>query len=371
MEESLTTNPTSLAPAPSSSFVLGVDVGGANLKSVLINQQTQEATAWESFFPMWKRPESLAEQLRSDWASLLADSRTDAESTDGIAVTMTGELADCFTDRQHGVTHIAQHVQSAAKQLSRRAEIAFYSTAGKFIGMHSVPTEVDALAASNWHALASWAATHVTNDGILIDVGSTTTDIIPLQNGRVATNAKTDHQRLRDGSLVYIGCRRTPVCSLVDRLLIDGMEVPIMNEFFATIDDARLILQQQPELPEDLDSADGRPRDRASAHRRIAKMVGWDANELSSAQADSVSQQIIGSAQTQIDQSLQRWMKRLGEQANEGMTLLLSGHGQDLITRTSTCKTIDLRDRLTPEVSRSAPAFAVARLWLDTAREVR
>ncbi|MFG0266244.1 MAG: hydantoinase/oxoprolinase family protein [Rhodopirellula sp. JB055] len=371
MEESLTRKPTSLSPDASPRFVLGVDVGGANLKSVLINQQTHEATAWESFFPMWKRPESLAEQLRSDWASLLADLQIDADSIDGIAVTMTGELADCFTDRQNGVTHIAEHVQSAAKQFSRRAELAFYSTAGKFIGVDEVPSQVDALAASNWHALASWAANHVSTDGILIDVGSTTTDVIPLQSGSVATDAKTDHQRLRDGSLVYIGCRRTPVCSLVDSLRVDGMDVPIMNEFFATIDDARLILRQQPESSEDLDSADGRPRDWQSAHRRLAKMVGWDANELSCEQADSLSQQIITSAQTQINQSLQRWMERLSEQTNEEFTLLLSGHGQDLVTRTGTCVTIDLRDRLTPEVSRSAPAFAVARLWLDTHREVR
>ncbi|WP_430454828.1 hydantoinase/oxoprolinase family protein [Rhodopirellula europaea] len=371
MEESLTTKPTSPSPEASPRFVMGVDVGGANLKSVLINQQTEETTARESFFPMWKRPESLAEQLRSDWTSLLADSQTNADSIDGIAVTMTGELADCFTDRQHGVTHIAEHVQSAAKQFSRRAELAFYSTAGKFIGVDAVPSQVDALAASNWHALASWAANHVSTNGILIDVGSTTTDIIPLQNGRVSTDAKTDHQRLRDGSLVYIGCRRTPVCSLVDSLRIDGIDVPIMNEFFATIDDARLILRQQPESSEDLDSADGRPRDRQSAYRRLAKMVGLDANELSSEQADSLSQQIIASAQIQIDQSLQRWIERISGQADENITLLLSGHGQDLITRTNRCNTIDLRDRLTPEVSRSAPAFAVARLWLDNHREVR
>ncbi|WDQ19120.1 hydantoinase/oxoprolinase family protein [Rhodopirellula sp. P2] len=377
MDKPLTATPTSPSPGTRSPFVLGVDVGGANLKSVLINQQTEKATAWESFFPMWKRPESLAEQLLSDWAALLAEARADADLIAGIAVTMTGELADCFTDRQHGVTHIADQVQSAAKQFNAAADLGFYSTAGEFIGKDQTSDQVDALAASNWHALASWAGRHVAANGILIDVGSTTTDLIPIQNGQVATGAKTDHQRLRDGSLVYVGCRRTPVCSLVDRLMIDGVDVPVMNEFFATIDDARLILKQQPESTEDNetedhDTADGRPRDRQSAHRRLAKMVGWDANELSSVQADSVSQQIIESAQKQIDASLQRQIAQFGGNSQEEITLLLSGHGQDLVTQSTTARSaIDLRDRLTPEVSRSAPAFAVARLWLDTHREVR
>ncbi|KLU06286.1 putative Tetrahydromethanopterin-linked C1 transfer pathway [Rhodopirellula islandica] len=372
MDEPLTATPTSPAPDPPPPFILGVDVGGANLKSVLVNHATEDATARESFFPMWKRPESLAEQLHSDWIALLAESRVKVDLIQGIAVTMTGELADCFTDRQHGVTHIAEQVRIAATQLSHDSELGFYSTAGKFVGIEAVASEVDALAASNWHALASWAASQISARGILIDVGSTTTDLIPIQNGQVATAAKTDHERLRDGSLVYVGCRRTPVCALVDRLTIDQVDVPVMNELFATIDDARLILKRLPESADDRDSADGRPRDRQSAHRRLAKMVGLDANELTSDQASSIAKQILAAAQQQIDESLQRQIERLDSHSNEETTLLLSGHGQDLITHSATARNaIDLRDRLSPEVSRSAPAFAVARLWLSTQREVR
>lgn len=353
-------------------FVLGVDVGGANLKSVLVNQETEDVTAKESFFPMWKRPESLAEQLQSDWVTLSTQSGADSTAVEGIAVTMTGELADCFTDRQHGVTHIAEQVQTAAEIFNGVPNLGFYSTAGHFIDLNQITDHVDALAASNWHALASWVGAQVSANGILIDVGSTTTDIIPIQNGKVATEAKTDHQRLRDGSLVYVGCRRTPVCSLVDRLTIEGVGVPIMNEFFATIDDARLILEWQPEFATDLDTADGRPREKRSAHRRLAKMVGLDANELSRDMARSLSRQIVASAQQQIDESLRRQIKRLRNNTDATITLLLSGHGHDLVTRSkTTSNAIDLRDRLSPEVSRSAPAFAVARLWMNIIREVR
>ena len=63
-----------------------------------------------------------------------------------------------------------------------------------------------------------------------------------LSAGFVATAAMTDHDRLLEGSLIYVGCRRTPVCALVDRLEFRGSASRVMNELFATIDDARLVL---------------------------------------------------------------------------------------------------------------------------------
>ena len=69
-------------------------------------------------------------------------------------------------------------------------------------------------AAANWLALATAAARFVADGrGLLIDIGSTTTDLIPLDQGKVVVQGRTDTERLRTGELVYAGIRRTPICA--------------------------------------------------------------------------------------------------------------------------------------------------------------
>ena len=76
-------------------------------------------------------------------------------------------------------------------------------------------------AAANWLALATLVARLVPDDvGLLIDVGTTTTDLIPLDHGRAAARGRTDTERLQNGELVYAGVRRTPVCALATELPI-------------------------------------------------------------------------------------------------------------------------------------------------------
>ncbi|MCC9641544.1 tetrahydromethanopterin-linked C1 transfer pathway [Rhodopirellula sp. JC740] len=354
-------------PRTAPSQVLGVDVGGANLKSVLIGEESTPILSCDSFFPMWRQPDQLADQLKADWETLLG--RRTCGSVDAVAVTMTGELADCFKNRRHGVTHIVDHVRRAVSDALPGTSLGFYSTAGSFVSAQEAEHHVDGLAASNWHALATWIGSCISPNGLLIDIGSTTTDIIPLQNGEVITSSKTDHQRLRDGSLVYVGCRRTPVCSLVDSLVFEGKRIPVMNELFATVDDARLILGTQAEAPDDCDSADGRPRDRESAHRRLAKMIGLDPNEMSHASASNAAKQVLHAARERITSSVTGWIERQ-QPLHEDFTLVLSGHGQELVADTfaslqnSSLPKLDLRKMIGSEASRAAPAVAVAKQWI-------
>src|SRR5947208_2344005 len=71
-------------------------------------------------------------------------------------------------------------------------------------------------AAANWLATAVWAGRFAPEGAaLLIDAGSTTTDIVPLWNGRPMPLGLTDPDRLRTGELVYTGARRTPVCALL------------------------------------------------------------------------------------------------------------------------------------------------------------
>ncbi|WP_279387648.1 hydantoinase/oxoprolinase family protein, partial [Paraburkholderia kirstenboschensis] len=139
------------------------------------------------------------------------------------------------------------------------------------------------VASANWLATARWIATRVAN-ALLIDIGSTTTDIIPLANGRVVARASTDAGRLATGELVYQGVVRTPLCGIAQRIEFGGAAVNVMNEWFATTADVyRLTGELAPQY--DLyPSADNGPKNELASRRRLARMIGRDAHEASPAE---------------------------------------------------------------------------------------
>ncbi len=323
--------------------ILGVDIGGANLKYA-----TADGRCFERTFAMWKRSDELVNQLQDDIAQFTGTAQ--------LAVTMTGELADCFASRAAGVAHIVDHVVRCLPN-SEPHTTMFYGTDGRFHDANSAKENWECVAASNWHALARCVGERIVPNALLIDIGSTTTDVIAIRDGDLLTRSRTDHERLADQSLVYVGCRRTPVCSLLSELEFRGTTVPVMNELFATIDDARLLLGLQADDQDDCETADGHPRDRVHAQARMARMIGLDHNQITVDEASSLGRQVYDSVRRRIEGAVKRWWQELLVQAPDAVCVL-SGHGQDLIEPPAA--SIDLRVKLPQGVSRTAPSWAVA-----------
>ncbi|MCG8649874.1 MAG: tetrahydromethanopterin-linked C1 transfer pathway [Pirellulales bacterium] len=322
--------------------IVGVDVGGANLKYA-----TAEGAVFSRRFAMWRHWQELSAALATDLKERFAGCRS-------LAVTMTGELADCFADRAEGVSHIARQVVDAAT-VAGISDVSFYAVDGRFLSAPQACQAVDLVAAANWHALASYVGGHITANAILVDVGSTTTDIIPIRDGQVATTSTTDHQRLCQGELVYVGCRRTPVCALVEGLNFDGQKVNVMKELFATIDDVRLVLGLRAERADDRDTADGKPRTGVMAANRLARMIGLDHRAVDLDGAAELAAQIHEAARQTIASALAR--RDVSQEP-----VVISGHGKDLIPLPPETKTILLAERLGAGLSRCAPSYAVAQL---------
>src|SRR3954451_4261640 len=80
---------------------LALDIGGANIK--VADGLGYSATY---AFPLWKESVKLSKQLRA----IISES----PAADHLAITMTGELADCFASKADGVKHILDAVASAA-----------------------------------------------------------------------------------------------------------------------------------------------------------------------------------------------------------------------------------------------------------------
>src|SRR5262245_60369629 len=205
------------------SAVLGLDIGGANLKAAHSGGGARLMP-----FALWKQPRQLAERLGD-----LVRSWPEVEV---LAVTMTAELCDCFASKSAGVRAILEAVEKVRGGRSVRV----WTTRGRFVDLADALSVPLPAAAANWLALATWVAcTFAVSDGVLLDLGSTTTDIVPLIGGRAAPCGFTDHDRLRAGELVYTGVRRTPLCALMGP---KWGQYSLAAEFFATTLDVYLVL---------------------------------------------------------------------------------------------------------------------------------
>jgi probable H4MPT-linked C1 transfer pathway protein len=353
--------------------VLGLDIGGANLKAA-----TPDKRAASVPFALWKQPDRLPAAL----AELVARF-PDAEE---LAVTMTGELCDCFETKRDGVSAIIAAVRFA----SGGRRIRVWSTDGAFVTADEAKADHLKVAAANWHALATLAGQYVpTGRAILIDVGSTTADIIPILDGTPVPQGRTDADRLRSWELVYTGVRRTPVCALTGW---GGAA-----EFFATTLDVYLTLGFVPEDPADRDTADGRPATRGCARARLCRMLGGDAETVPEERTRDLAGWVYGEQVDRLRRCEQVVRDRLRAMPTRAVsfasrlydevdprdrdrpvTHIASGSGEFLARRVvghpdvdvedggASSDGISLGDRLGPAVSACAPAYAVAVLAAES-----
>ena len=135
-----------------------------------------------------------------------------------------------------------------------------------------------AIASANWLASATLAAMRLEH-GVLVDVGSTTVDVVPFADGVVSARGDTDGERLRSDELLYTGVVRTPVHALADRVPFGGEWQTLCAELFATSADVYRLLGLLPGDADLMPSADGRGKSAAESTARLARMLGRDAGE--------------------------------------------------------------------------------------------
>ncbi|SIO66003.1 hypothetical protein SAMN05444166_7921 [Singulisphaera sp. GP187] len=250
---------------------IALDIGGANIKAAHESGQARTLP-----FELWKRPDELDEVLARLAATFPPSER--------VALTMTAELCDCYPTKAVGVNAVLD----ATLEAFGERPVHVWGTDGSFHDVESIRQQPLVAAAANWLALANVAARLIPDQaGILIDIGTTTTDLIPLQGGRAAARGQTDTERLQTGELVYAGVRRTPLCSLATELPFRGIPTGLAAEFFASTLDVYLTLREVPPDPKDHSTADGRAATADAARDRLARMIGADRDSFSNEDAEA------------------------------------------------------------------------------------
>ncbi|HWE38579.1 MAG TPA: ATP-grasp domain-containing protein [Isosphaeraceae bacterium] len=293
---------------------LALDIGGANVKAA-----TRGRGAWSVPFETWRRPGRLA--------SLLHSIGLEAGPFEGVAVAMTAELCDCFATKAEGVRAVLGAVVAAFP--GHRIEV--WGIDGRFHPPSTVLHAPALGAASNWLALAIVAGRLAPEGpGLVIDVGSTTTDLIPLRGGRPVPRGRTDTDRLRSGELVYAGVRRTPFCALATELPWRGAPTPLMAELFATTLDVYLTLGLLGPDPEDRATADGRPATAEAARDRLARMVGADRDGFSADDARALALAADEALMARLVAMADRARGRFGDRPGR---VVVAGSGEFLARR--------------------------------------
>jgi (4-(4-[2-(gamma-L-glutamylamino)ethyl]phenoxymethyl)furan-2-yl)methanamine synthase len=268
--------------------IVGWDIGGVNTKAARLAADSRAPHRTLSRpFEIQRNRSQLAPMLRAVAAQLGAD------ETDHHAVTMTAELSQSFRTKREGVGFIL-HALEAAFPAGR---IQVYTVTGRFVTPQEARARPLEAAASNWAATAAWVARQIP-DCILVDIGTTTTDLIPIEQGIVVARGRTDPERLASGELIYSGALRTPVEALAWRVPLDSSTAGLSAEGFALSGDVYLWLGRLAQEDYSCPTPDGRPATREYAGERLARVVCADREMLDEGTIDRMATAL---AQAQLE----------------------------------------------------------------------
>jgi probable H4MPT-linked C1 transfer pathway protein len=249
--------------------IIGWDIGGAHLKAARVEEGII-TNAVQVASPLWL---GLGELDRAFVEAAAAVGRAPLN-----AITMTGELCDAFATRRQGVEGVAL----VAERLLAPDRALFYAGRSGFVDKTEVATRALDIASANWHASATLAGARISS-ALFVDMGSTTTDLIPIAKGSPASRGYTDATRLTHGELIYTGLVRTFLMAGPKRVPFAGEWTTLMNEWFATMADVYRILGRLPEDADKMDTSDGREKTAAASRARLARMIGRDVDEADDA----------------------------------------------------------------------------------------
>lgn len=334
--------------------LIALDIGGAHLKAALFDDTGTLLDLAQVPCPLWQGLDRLDAALAAVLSRWGEPRR--------VAATMTGELADLFDDRADGVRRIVEATRSTLPG----ADLEVFAGPLGLIPAGAAAGHEEAVASANWHATALVAA--MAGDGVLLDVGSTTTDIVPLADGAPRQAGYTDAERLDSGELVYTGVVRTPVMAVAAAVPFTGRRRALMAELFATMADVHRLTGTLPEEADQHPAADGRDHGIPASARRLLRMVGEDLGPDTLPAARRLARHLAECQLRQIEDALDQVLSR---GPGDGAPLVGAGVGRFLVRRLAERRQLPYRDfeahlPIAPELRERAgwfaPAVSVGRL---------
>ncbi|WXG46235.1 MAG: hydantoinase/oxoprolinase family protein [Candidatus Atabeyarchaeum deiterrae] len=347
----------------SNRVILGWDIGGANTKASLVEFKGDKKIKIKSiirYFPIWlEGKERLPEVLKELKEELLKGQRID-----GIAVTMTAELSDAYYTKREGVNHVLDSLMIAFSDAD--CVIRIVDANADLRTVEEARSGYLMVAAANWSATA-WLVGKRLKDTILLDTGSTTTDIIPIKGGKIVAAGRTDPERLVSGELVFTGALRTPISAIIGILTYKNKPCRVSSEKFAISADVHLVLEHITEDEYTCDTADGRSKSQKDSAARIARVICADIEMLADAEIILLAKKIYEAQLETISNALSQVADRLciTGKSRRNYPIAVAGMGRRFLAaeaarKVGFMKIIDLADVLNEQGAATAPSAAAA-----------
>ena len=339
--------------------VLGLDIGGANTKATFLktcNGAVEEQKTVLKYFPVWKNKDSLTKVLDD-----LKKSLADEEKLDAVAVTITAELSDAYQTKKEGINHVLDSVT----QVFEDSKVFVLDVEASLRSVEVAREEPLMVSSANW-AATGWMFSRSVKNCVVVDVGSTSTSIIPVINGNVAAEGKTDLEKLQKGELVYSGSLRTNVAAIVDFVPVKGVKTRVSSELFASSGDVHLVLGNITKQDYTSETADGRGKTKTEASARLARVVCADINMLKEQEIREIAKFVYDKQLEQISDGLNLVYQRVKAQT-EGLKAVVTGLGRNFLAKKAAEKVgfrevVDLEELLGAQVSVVSPSVGVALL---------
>ena len=330
--------------------IAGFDIGGANTDLAVIDFEDGEIKNMEvdfAYLPMWSNNDDLSQVLVE-----LIENICPVSEIDAVGISMTAELVDAYDTKKDGVLDIVKKCEETFT-----CPIAYVGVDG-MISKSEIEKDPLKAAAANWIATAQ-IATLISDNCIFIDTGSTTTDIIPIKEGRECAIGKSDFDRSATGELVYTGTLRTNLASFLDKVELNGKEYRVASELFAQTADVYMVLDLITEDDYICDTFDGEGKSKIDCARRIARVVCADLEMLSMEDIVAMSEVIHQKQIAQIADGLKQVVD------TQGLDLIVTtGLGKDILDRPAAellgLKVKSMGDILSDDECTVAPAVGTA-----------
>ncbi len=338
--------------------VLGWDIGGANTKAAYLSTQNgfvKDFRVVSEYFPFWKR----SNKQFYDMLSVLKESLIGSTKLDGVGVTLTAELSDIFHTKREGVNQILDCV----KQVFANVPIWVLNVNADLFSIEDAKVEPLMVSSANW-AATGWMVAQYIQNCVIVDVGSTSTSVIPVLKGRIVAIGKTDMAKLIAGELVYTGSLRTNLAAIVQEIPVKGEFARVSSELFAQSGDVHLVLGHIKEADYTSETADGKGKTYAASIARLARLICADTEMLSEKQILDIARYIYSKQVQQIADALNQVFDRL-KMGTKDIPVVITGIGKDFLARKGAEKAgithiLDLAELAPPKVTMISPAVGVA-----------
>jgi len=341
--------------------VLGLDIGGANIKATSL--KTQDAFLKEhktiiKYFPIWKNEKTQLEKILTK----LKKDLNDSAELNGVGVTITAELSDSYFTKKEGIYHVLDSV----KKVFGDIPTFVLDVEAKLLTVKDALEAPLKIASANW-AATGWMVSQLIKNCIIVDVGSTTTSIIPIINGKTGAEGKTDLEKLQNGELVYSGSLRTNVATIVDSIPVRGSMACVSSELFAQSGDIHLILDNIGEEDYIVETCDGRGKNKRECLARLARVVCADIDMLTENEISDMAKFVYNKQVEQIAKGLKQVSERIKPLIQEKINVVVTGFGRNFLGKKAAKKAgfkrvIDMKVYLGVEAAIGSPSVGVALL---------